>query len=117
MKKAIWIDDDMGGGSAQPRPLHGECALEMEGEAALSRPHSDAKTQIFTPHRMIGLVTACLALVSGASAAAAEPRCPLIPMGAITGKPDERTVRETLEAFKSVGVDQYLIYARSGLEY
>jgi len=51
------------------------------------------------------------------NAAAAEPRCPLIPMGAITGKPDERTVRETLEAFKSVGIDQYLIYARSGLEY
>lgn len=47
---------------------------------------------------------------------AAEPRCPLIPMGAITGKPDESTVRETLEAYKAVGIDQYLIYARSGLE-
>jgi len=31
------------------------------------------------------------------AATAAEPRCPLIPMGAITGKPDEQTVRETLE--------------------
>ncbi len=48
---------------------------------------------------------------------AEEPRCPLIPMGAITGKPDEQTVKETLEAYKAVGVDQYLIYARSGLEY
>lgn len=48
---------------------------------------------------------------------AAEPLCPLIPMGAITGKPDEQTVRETLEAYKAVGIDQYLIYARSGLEY
>jgi hypothetical protein len=38
-------------------------------------------------------------------------------MGAITGKPDEPTVRDTLEAYKAVGVDQYLIYARSGLEY
>lgn len=38
---------------------------------------------------------------------------PLIPMGAITGKPDERIVRETLEAYKSVGIDQYLIYPRS----
>lgn len=47
---------------------------------------------------------------------AAEPRCPLIPMGAITGRPDEATVRETLEAYKAVGIDQYLIYARSGLE-
>jgi hypothetical protein len=31
-------------------------------------------------------------------ATAAEPRCPLIPMGAITGRPDEQTVKETLEA-------------------
>ncbi len=52
-----------------------------------------------------------------AAYAAGEPRCPLIPMGAITGKPDEQTVRETLEAYKSVGIDQYLIYPRSGLEY
>ena len=51
------------------------------------------------------------------TATAAEPRCPLIPMGAITGKPDEQAVKETLEAYKAVGGDQYLIYARSGLEY
>ena len=51
------------------------------------------------------------------SATAAESRCPLIPMGAITGTPDEQTVRETLETYKAVGVDQYLIYPRSGLEY
>jgi len=37
-------------------------------------------------------------------------------MGAITGKPDEQTVKETLEAYKAVGIDQYLIYPRSGLE-
>jgi len=53
---------------------------------------------------------------SWGSVVAAESRCPLIPMGAITGKPDEQTVKETLEAFKSAGIDQYLIYARSGLE-
>jgi len=47
----------------------------------------------------------------------AKPRCPLIPMGAITGTPDEQTLKETLEEYKAVGVDQYLIYARSGLEY
>jgi len=63
-------------------------------------------------HLLLVLVMTCTA-----SAAAAESRCPLIPMGAITGKPDEQTVKETLEAYKSVGVDQYLIYARSGLEY
>ncbi len=51
------------------------------------------------------------------AATAAEPRCPLIPMGAITGTPDEQTVRETLETYRAVGIDQYLIYPRSGLEY
>ena len=51
------------------------------------------------------------------TATAAEQRSPLIPMGAITGKPDEQTVKKTLEAYKAVGVDQYLIYPRSGLEY
>ncbi len=64
--------------------------------------------------KMIGTVGVSLAMAWGV--AAAEPRCPLIPMGAITGKPDEQTVRETLEAYKSVGIDQYLIYPRSGLE-
>ena len=44
------------------------------------------------------------------------PICPLIPMGAVTGSPDEESVRERLEACKSVGIDQYMIYARSGLE-
>ena len=58
-----------------------------------------------------------LAMGWSLTATAAEPRCPLIPMGAITGKPDEQTVKETLEAYRAVGVDQYLIYPRSGLEY
>ena len=58
-----------------------------------------------------------LAMAFCANAMAAERRCPLIPMGAITGKPNEQTVKETLEAYKAVGVDQYLIYPRSGLEY
>ncbi len=58
-----------------------------------------------------------LAMGWSLTANAAESRCPLIPMGAITGKPDEQAVKETLEAYKAVGVDQFLIYARSGLEY
>lgn len=64
--------------------------------------------------------TALLLVLTAAgtlTATAAEPRCPLIPMGAITGRPDGQTVKETLEAYKAVGIDQYLIYARSGLEY
>lgn len=67
-----------------------------------------------TVRKTIGTIGVFLAMVWGV--VAAEPRCPLIPMGAITGKPDEQTVRETLEAYKSVGIDQYLLYPRSGLE-
>ena len=63
-----------------------------------------------------GVMLFALAVGGLFAAAAAEPRCPLIPMGAITGKPDEQAVKETLEAYKAVGIDQYLIYARSGLE-
>ena len=98
MKRTTRIDDGMSGGSAQPRPSH-----------------SEAKMLILTPFRTIGLVVA-YTILAWSAAVAAEPRCPLIPMGAITGKPDEQTVRETLEAYKAVGIDQYLIYARSGLE-
>ena len=47
---------------------------------------------------------------------AGDPRCPLIPMGAITGKPDEKQLIETLETYKAAGIDQFLIYPRSGLE-
>jgi len=64
--------------------------------------------------KTIGAMSVAYALAWGV--AAAEPLCPLIPMGAVTGKPTEQTVRETLEAYRSVGIDQYLIYPRSGLE-
>ena len=42
--------------------------------------------------------------------------CPLIPMGAVTGKPDRKMISETLTALREVGVTQYLIYPRSGCE-
>ena len=42
--------------------------------------------------------------------------CPLIPMGAVTGKPDRRMISETLTALREVGVTQYLVYPRSGCE-
>lgn len=93
-----------------------EGALAMEVEAVLSRPQSEAKRLIITPFRTLGLVMA-YTILAWCAASAAESRCPLIPMGAITGKPDEAKIRQTLEAFRAVGIDQYLIYARSGLEY
>lgn len=41
---------------------------------------------------------------------------PLIPMGAITGRPSAAFLRETLQAWRDVGVTQFLIYPRSGCE-
>lgn len=41
---------------------------------------------------------------------------PLIPMTAVTGNPDRRDVTEMLCDYKSVGIEQFLIYPRSGLE-
>lgn len=46
----------------------------------------------------------------------AEKENPLIPMGALTGKPDRNMISETLTAFKEVGITQYLLYPRSGCE-
>ena len=62
------------------------------------------------------MLTGLLAMALNGAVRADAPPAPLIPMGAITGRPDENTVRDTLEAYKSVGIDQYLIYPRSGLE-
>ena len=41
---------------------------------------------------------------------------PLIPMGALTGRPDQKAIHDFLSAFKEVGFSQYLIYPRSGCE-
>ena len=42
---------------------------------------------------------------------------PLIPMAAITGRPGRARMREVLSSYKSVGVEQFLIYPRTGLEF
>ncbi len=41
---------------------------------------------------------------------------PLIPMGAITGRPTREELIATLESYRKVGIEQFLIYPRSGLE-
>jgi hypothetical protein len=41
---------------------------------------------------------------------------PLIPFGAMTGKPTKSQLKKYLDSYKSVGIDQFQIYARSGLE-
>jgi len=45
-----------------------------------------------------------------------KTECPLIPMGAITGKPDRAFLTGTLEKWYSAGVTQFMIYPRSGCE-
>lgn len=41
---------------------------------------------------------------------------PLIPMGAVTGRPSRQQLRDWLDGFAQVGIDQFMIYARTGLE-
>ena len=41
---------------------------------------------------------------------------PLIPMGALTGRPNREAIHAFLHAFRKVGFSQYLIYPRSGCE-
>ncbi|MBS1371524.1 MAG: hypothetical protein HPZ91_16390 [Lentisphaeria bacterium] len=42
--------------------------------------------------------------------------CPLIPMGAVTGRPERPFIRQRLAEFRRAGITQYLIYPRSGCE-
>ena len=39
---------------------------------------------------------------------------PIVPMGAIVGKPDAKTIRSALKGLKEAGITQYMIYPRSG---
>ena len=43
-------------------------------------------------------------------------KCPIIPMAAITGRPDRARIQEILTAYRQVGIDQFLMYPRTGLE-
>ncbi|MDO5580535.1 MAG: hypothetical protein Q4G69_05335 [Planctomycetia bacterium] len=45
-----------------------------------------------------------------------ESENPLIPMGAITGKPTREQIRKILADYRSVGINQFLIYPRAGCE-
>lgn len=55
-------------------------------------------------------------LASFCAGALALAQNPVIPMTAVTGKPDRAAVTEMLEAYREVGIEQFLIYPRSGLE-
>ena len=42
---------------------------------------------------------------------------PIVPMGAIVGKPDAKTIRSALKGLKEAGITQYMIYPRSGFGF
>lgn len=41
---------------------------------------------------------------------------PLIPMGAITGRPTREELRKRLDDYRKIGIDQFMIYPRTGAE-
>ncbi len=42
--------------------------------------------------------------------------CPLIPMGAITGRPSREFIEHKLSQYRRQGITQFLLYPRSGCE-
>ena len=61
-------------------------------------------------------LTFCAISLTALSRTPPEDENPLIPMGAVVGKPDAQTIKKALKGFKDVGITQYLIYPRSGCE-
>ena len=61
-------------------------------------------------------IAVLLAVMAGLSGTMAET-CPVIPFVAVTGRPAEADVVRKVARLKEMGYDQFLIYARSGLQY
>lgn len=47
---------------------------------------------------------------------AAADECPVIPMGAVTGRPSRQRLHDILAQYASAGITQFLVYPRSGCE-
>ena len=62
------------------------------------------------------MLFAAAALAAGALGASAELN-PVIPFLAVTGRPTDAELGRKVAALKADGFDQFLIYARSGLQY
>lgn len=60
-----------------------------------------------------GLMSTVLSILSALQLLTVNP---LIPMTAITGSPDRRDITEMLCDYHEVGIEQFLIYPRSGLD-
>ena len=65
---------------------------------------------------LLSLANPANTAIPAAPASTAAPVNPVIPMTAITGKPDRKDVTEMLCDYRKVGIEQFLIYPRSGLE-
>jgi len=63
---------------------------------------------------LAGLVAATCVAFGGETAREINP---VVPFLAVTGKPTEADLARKVAAFKADGYDQFLIYARSGLQY
>ena len=59
------------------------------------------------------VLAAALSLLGGLFA----DLCPVIPFVAVTGRPTEADVVRKVRMLKETGYDQFLVYARSGLQY
>ena len=70
-----------------------------------------------TGRKMKSVLFGVCALMASAVLAASETLNPVIPFLAITGRPTEADVAAKVEALKADGFDQFLVYARSGLQY
>ena len=75
-------------------------------------------------HCILGMIILLIAMISdnlnaqtySNNNAVVKSVNPLVPFGAITGKPTKEQLDKYLDSFKKVGIDQFMIYPRSGLE-
>lgn len=58
----------------------------------------------------------CISVFHSVSARIASEN-PIIPMGAIVGKPDAKTIHDALKGLRNAGITQYMIYPRSGFGF
>ncbi len=75
------------------------------------------KKQHFSASVLAALAAASLAFRASAQSVAADGDCPVIPFLAITGRPTAADVAAKVAALKADGFDQFIAYARSGLQY
>ncbi len=94
--------------------------IAINSDFAVANTNKDLNSESNEPHRIerINNNEALKSLSQFKQKGDIPPKaaCPLIPFGSITGKPTKDQIIKYLDSFRSVGIDQFLIYPRSGLE-